>query len=119
MGQLGAIVMVIRECLLARGGPLHTRADNEHSRSFSLSRSAEKAPTNRAFFLLKVPSCALIIKNLLGHCTKHGEYTVKLGHCKTSRSFVDGSGAQWSQARGHILGSIRNKSAVMGYCTQG
>ena len=119
MGQLGAIVMVIRECLLARGGPLHTRADNEHSRSFSLSRSAEKAPTNRAFFLLKVPSCALTIKNLLGHCTKHGEYTVKLVHCKTLRSFVDSSSAQWSPAWGHILGSIRNKSAVMGYCTQG
>ena len=61
MGQLGAIVMVIRECLLARGGPLHTRAANEHSRSFLLSRLLDKAPTNRAFSLLKVPSCALTI----------------------------------------------------------
>ena len=45
----------------------------------------------------------------------YGEYTVKFGHCKTLWSFFDSSSAQWSQARGHILGSIRNKSAVTGY----
>ena len=48
VGQLGAIVMVIRECLLARGGPLHTRAANEHSRSFTRP----------------VPSSAFTIQNL-------------------------------------------------------
>ena len=62
MGQLGAFVMVIRECLPARGGPVHLELPTKIREVSYYPDQQRRLHTNTAFSLLKVHSCALTIK---------------------------------------------------------